>query len=133
MFAKGVILTQVYVWVNFKHMKFLILFLVLTIGVQPLQAGVCDMDMEKDQVSSHHMQDSDEGDHDCCDADEPEDSDSQPGCGNMMYCGSCNATFSPLSGVYRFNDDWANQYSLALSSDSLLPSHSTPLFRPPIT
>jgi len=34
-------------------MKFLILILVLAISIQPLQAGPCDMDMEKSQETSH--------------------------------------------------------------------------------
>ena len=113
-------------------MKFLILFLVLSISIQPLQAGVCDMDMEKGQETAHPMQDSNEGQHDCCDSNEPDDPDSQQGCGTMMHCGSCNAAFSTLPSIYRFNSYWVSQYSQALSSDPLLPSHSTPLFRPPI-
>jgi hypothetical protein len=113
-------------------MKFLILFLILAISIQPLQAGVCDMDMEQGQEASHHMQAPDEGDHDCCDSEDSDGSDSQPNCGSLMHCGSCNASFSTLPDIYRFNASWVIQYSPALSSDALPPSHSTPLFRPPI-
>jgi len=36
-------------------MKLLILILVLATSAQPLQAGFCDMDMEKNQETSHHI------------------------------------------------------------------------------
>ena len=115
-------------------MKFLILFLVLSTSIQPLQAGVCDMDMdmEKGQATSHHMQDSDGLNHDCCDSDDSDDSNFEQGCGEMMHCGSCNASVSTLPGIYRFNSYWEIQYSPVESFDALLPSHSAPLFRTPI-
>lgn len=47
------------VLVYFLNMKFLILFLVLAISAQPLQAGFCDMDMGKNQETPHHMDMSD--------------------------------------------------------------------------
>lgn len=108
-------------------MKFLILFLVLAISIQPLQAGVCDMETSQDV--SHQMDRSDDGDHDCCDSD---DSGSEPGCGNMMHCGFCSATFSTLPGIYKFNAGWATRYSTGLISGFVFPSHSAPPFRPPI-
>jgi hypothetical protein len=51
-------------------MKFLILILVLAISAQPLQAGFCDMDMEKSQKTSHHMEHYDHDAHDFCVSDD---------------------------------------------------------------
>jgi len=109
-------------------MKVLILFLALAISAQPLLAGVCDM--ESNQEASHHMVQADEGGHDCCDSDQDEQ---QPGCDGEMQCGSCGATVSALPDVFKVNARWENQYSLNLSSGLVLPSHSSPPFRPPIS
>lgn len=114
-------------------MKFLILILILAISAQPMQAGACDMDMEKNQESPHHMDYSDhemQDKHDCCDSD---DSDAQEGCDGEMQCGFCFANVSALPDLIRVNALWVHQYSLGLPSGFILPSHSSPLFRPPIT
>ena len=110
-------------------MKFLVLFLILAISIQPLQAGICDMDMEDSHETSHHMPSTDDRDHDCCDSEEP---DSQTDCGNLMHCGSCHASFSALPAIPRVNAYQLIQYSPALSSDALPASPYTPLLRPPI-
>jgi hypothetical protein len=111
-------------------MKFLILILVLAISAQPLQAGFCDMNMEKNQESSHHMDHSDEVNHDCCDSN---DADKQEGCGNEMNCGPCFVSVSMLPSLLKVNPTWGSHHSLDLSSGIVLPSHSSPLFRPPIS
>ena len=110
-------------------MKFLILILVLAISIQPLQAGPCDMDMEKSQETSHHMKNSDDGNHDCCDSD---DSDSQSGCESSMHCGPCHAFFSALPSAYKFNSSGVTHCPSELTSNVEFPSHSAPPFRPPI-
>ena len=109
-------------------MKFLILFLVLAISIQPLQAGFCDMEASQDV--SHQMQASDDGNHDCCDSDDP---GSQSGCGSLMHCGFCMTSFSALPRSYEFNPVWVTHYSPGLPSEVVFPSHSAPPFRPPIT
>ena len=111
-------------------MRILTLLLVLAISTQPLQAGICDMDMEKSQGSPHHMQDSENGRHDCCDSDE---SDSLDGCDSEMKCGFCFANLSALPGTIKLSSTWVNLFSLDLSSGVILPSHSPPPFRPPIS
>jgi len=111
-------------------MRILTLLLVLAISTQPLQAGICDMDMEKSQESPHHMQDSENGRHDCCDSDE---SDSQDGCDSEMKCGFCFANLSAQPGAIKLSSTWVNLFSLDLSSGVILPSHSPPPFRPPIS
>jgi len=117
-------------------MKLLILILVLAISVQPLQAGFCDMDMEKNQEPSHHMgqmdqmDQSDQDSHDCCDSD---NSDSQEGCDGDMQCGFCFANVSAFPSMIKVNVSWVHQYSLDFSSEFILPSHSSPPFRPPIS
>ena len=126
--------------VYFLNMKILIFILVLAISAQPLQAGFCDMDLEKNQKTSHHMTDSDQEDsdqeisdqdrHDCCDSDQ---ADSQDGCDGQMNCGFCFASVPALPGMIRHNPVWANHYFMDYSSAAVLPSHSTPLFRPPIS
>ena len=117
-------------------MKFLILILVLAISAQPLQAGFCDMDMEKNQEISHNMDQMDQmdhtdhGDHDCCDSG---DIDSQESCDSEMKCGVCSANVTALPSMIKFNSAWVHQYSLDLSSGFILTSQSSPLFRPPIS
>ena len=117
-------------WFILNSMKFLTFILVLLINIQPLQAGFCDM--ESGQEAPQTMEHSDDGNHDCCDSDESDDSDSQSGCDGMMHCGSCNASFSALPDILKFNARWVTNYSHGLSSGVELPSHSAPPFRPPI-
>ena len=114
-------------------MKLLILILVLAISTQPLRAGACDMDMEKNQETSHHMahsdQDSDQNSHDCCDTN---DADQQDKCDGGMNCGFCLANGFAIPGLIKISPSWGNHYSPALSTGVNLPSHSSPPFRPPI-
>lgn len=117
-------------------MKLLILILILAISAQPLQAGSCDMDLEKNQETSHDMSQmgqmdhSDDQKHDCCDTS---DTDSEEGCDSQMKCGFCFATVPALPSLNKFNTIWAHQFSLDISPGLILPSHSSPLFRPPIS
>ena len=116
-------------------MKFLILLLILSISAQPLRAGFCDMEMdaENNQEMSHHMDPSDndnQGGHDCCGSD---DGDSQEGCDSEMNCGFCFVSVSAVPGMARVSPQWAQEYSLVFSSGFILPSHSPPPFRPPIS
>jgi hypothetical protein len=112
-------------------MKLLILILILAISAQPLQAGVCDVNMEASQETSHHMDHSDHNAHDCCDKS---GNDSQAeGCDGEMNCGVCFANVSTLSNSIKINPAWGQQYGHDLSSGVVLPSHSSPPFRPPIS
>ena len=114
-------------------MRFLILILVMAISAQPLQAGFCDMDMEKNQETPHHMgqmDPSDSGGHDCCDTN---DSDSQDGCDSLMDCGFCIATVPAIPSMMKFGASWVHKYSAHFPSGFVLPSHSSPPFRPPIS
>jgi hypothetical protein len=109
-------------------MKFLILMLVLTISVQPLQAGFCDLDMS--QETSHHPEQSSDTDHDCCD---PGDSESPQGCDGNMHCGFCSSNMPALPDILKATTAWVTNFSPDLSSGVVLPSHSSPPFRPPIS
>lgn len=116
-------------------MKLWILILVLAISAQPLQAGSCDMDMEKNQETSHHMDhsDMDHSDHEghkCCDSDE---SDSPTGCDSNMNCGPCFVSVSMISNLTKLSAEFSHHYTPGLSSGVVLPSHTTPPFRPPIS
>jgi len=114
-------------------MKSLIFILVLAISAQPLQAGFCDMDMDKNQQSSHQMGQMDhsgQDKHDCCD---PTDTDSEEGCNSEMKCGFCFATVPALPSLIKVGTAWDHPYSLDISPGLILPSHSSPLFRPPIS
>ena len=116
-------------------MKVLVLILVLAISAQPLQAGFCDMDMEKNQETSHHMDHSDmdhsdQENHRCCDSDE---SDSPTGCDSNMNCGPCFVSFSMIPSLARFFADITHSDALGLSPGVVLPSHTSPLYRPPIS
>jgi hypothetical protein len=110
-------------------MKLLILFLIVAISAQPLQAGFCDMEMEEGQESSHHMEPSEQTGHDCCGSDA---SGAQEGCDGEMNCGFCFASVSALPGMIRINATWTINFSPDISSGVVLPSHSSPPFRPPI-
>ena len=109
-------------------MRVLILFIALAISAQPLLAGFCDM--ETNQATPHQMEHADDGGHDCCDSDPDE---SQQGCDSEMQCGSCGATLSTLPDILKIAAVWEGQYSPGLSFGLVLPSHSSPPFRPPIS
>ena len=111
-------------------MKVLIFILVLAISAPPLQAGFCDMDMGKNQQKSHHMAKSEKADHDCCD---PDRTDSPEGCDSGMDCGFCFVHATALPSVMKFTPTWERIYSVNFSSGLVLPSHSSPPFRPPIS
>jgi hypothetical protein len=111
-------------------MKFLILIFILSISIQPLQAGFCDMEMEMNQEGAHQMDHSEPDDHDCCESD---NSDQTEGCDGEMHCGSCLAGASPLPSMIKINPAWGEHHSSRLSSGIVLPSHASPPFRPPIS
>ena len=110
-------------------MKLLILILVLAISAQPLQAGVCDMDMEKNQETTHHMDMSSSNGHDCCDT---EDTESDEGCDAGMNCSMCFVSVSAIPSIPRIVPLWSHPVYRESSMGVILPSHSSPPFRPPI-
>ena len=116
-------------------MKFWVLILVLAITAQPLQAGGCPAEMEKSPETAHQMdhpgmdhpgQDS----HDCCD---PDDSDVSSGCGGNMNCSPCFVSVPIIPNPTRISAIITQQHTPGLSSGVVLPSHTTPPFRPPIS
>ena len=109
-------------------MKVLILILAMAISTHPLLVGACAM--ESNQEASHQMDQTDDRGHDCCDSDQDEQ---QEGCDGEMQCGSCGTTVSALPDVFKVSARWENQHSLNISSGLVLPSHSSPPFRPPIS
>jgi len=111
-------------------MKLLILFLVLAISAQPLQAGFCDMDMEESQETMQNMDMSETQGHDCCGTDE---ADSQEGCDAGMNCGMCFVSVSVIPSIYKISASWGQPIYHEVSSGVTLPSHSSPPFRPPIS
>lgn len=113
-------------------MKLLTLILILAISIQPLQAGFCAMDMEQgppqDMAQDMDMGNSDG--HGCCD---PEESDSESACEGGMHCGFCTAGVSLLPEIPRLSPTWHPDYTFSLSAGTIVPSHSSPPFRPPIS
>jgi hypothetical protein len=109
-------------------MKFVVLLLVLAIMIPPVQAGGCDV--ETGQTSAHQMQATDNGDRTCCDSGQTE---SPQGCSSDMLCGFCSASTSSIPATPRFSMIWQHHYSRNTSSGAVAPSHSSPLFRPPIS
>ena len=109
-------------------MKILLLFLIITIGAQPLQAGFCDM--ETDQDTAHHMNHHEGGEKPCCESDPTE---TQIDCSSEMQCGFCNASVSTVLAISNFNVSWLHDHSGSLSSGVIALSHSSPPFRPPIS
>jgi hypothetical protein len=110
-------------------MKTLILILVLTMSAQPLQAGACDMDMS--QESSHHSGQTEDSGHDCCETGDPESP--QQDCDGNMHCGFCNANLPALQALLKVSSPWPHPQVQSLDSGEVLPSHSSPPFRPPIS
>ena len=110
-------------------MKFLILFLVLSISAQPVQAVQCDIDMETGSLLTHYLEHSDHNTPDGCDIDRP---DLKNGCDNAIQCVFCGATVSLIS-AHSIDTEWGSRYSPDLSTGVILPSHSLPPFRPPIS
>ena len=119
----------------FANMKLLVLILVLALSAQPLQAGSCDMSMEKGQETSHHMGHSGQEQaenqvHDCCGSS---GADSSDGCDGNMDCGPCFVSFTAIPSLVRFAPVFIHQQTPNLSSGVVLPSHASPPFRPPIS
>lgn len=109
-------------------MKALILLLILAITTQPIQAGFCDM--EADQQAPQPMEQMEHGSHDCCD---PEQSESQQNCDGEIHCGFCGAVVSAVPGMPGTTINLDHLYSPKHASGAVLPSHSHPLLRPPIS
>ena len=112
-----------------EQMKFLVLILVLAISAQPLQAGACDMDMEESQETTHHMDMSGSNGHDCC---ETEETETDEGCDTGMNCCMCFVSVSAISSIPRVVPLWSHPAYHEASTGVMLPSHSSPPFRPPI-
>jgi len=110
-------------------MKLLALILALTITVPPLQAGPCDMGMNKGQEVSHHQADPGHGEHRCCDS---QDSESNSECDSAMQCGWCSVHAPALPVLIRVSPAWVEHPSPEPVLGIILPSHNTPPFRPPI-
>jgi len=112
-------------------MKFIALFLIIAISVQPVQAGGCGM--ETGQASSHQMQNMPSDDHDahkCCD---PGQAQTRQDCGGEMLCGFCNIPPSTVHVPHLGPVVWTYTQSLNSEPGTLSPSHSSPLYRPPIS
>jgi hypothetical protein len=114
-------------------MKTLVLFLIITISIQPVQAGFCDM--ESGQSAAHHQDASHdmESGHDeggpCCDSAQPE---STQDCDSDMQCGFCAAGVSAVFATQKVDLMHLIHNSGHLSSGVVTSSHSHPPFRPPI-
>jgi hypothetical protein len=113
-------------------MRFLTLILILAISAQPLQAGFCVMGMEQGQSVAMDMStDMNHGEnHDCCETDTPE---AQENCEGGTHCGHCTVASPALPSVLRVPVAWLPAGEFAFSAGLLLPSHSSPPFRPPIS
>lgn len=113
-------------------MRLLTLILILAITAQPLQAGFCAMDLEQGQVAEMDMpMDMDHGDgHDCCDTDNqvPEES-----CEGGSNCSHCTVVSPALSTILRVPVAWLPAGEFEISDGIILPSHSSPPYRPPIS
>ena len=117
-----------------RAMRVLTLILILAISAQPLQAGSCAMGMDQGQAGAVDMpmdMDMDHGDgHDCCDT---EASEAEESCEGGSHCGHCTVVSPALTSIVRVPVAWQPAGEFALSRGVLLPSHSSPPFRPPIS
>ena len=109
-------------------MKYLVLILILALNIQPLQAGVCDM--ESEQAMTHHAaQDSGSEDDTCCAGL----ADSPVGCEHAFQCSFSTVFASLLPALSNLKLSIDNPQSGSLATSQLTPSHSSPPFRPPIS
>ena len=113
-------------------MRILTLILILAVSAQPLQAGFCAMGMDQGQSAPMDMPlDMDHGDsHDCC---ETESSEAEENCEGGSHCGHCTVASPALPSVLRVPVAWLPVGEFEFSGGVLLPSHSSPPFRPPIS
>lgn len=114
-------------------MRVLILTLILTLVAQPLQAGGCAaMDQVQDAstgVSLPIDSGMDGEDHDCCDTGTSEPTG---GCEGTTCC-PCLAVAAPLPLDPSITHAKPDSSVPALLDGRVPPSHSAPLFRPPIS
>jgi hypothetical protein len=113
-------------------MRLLTLVLILAISAQPLQAGFCAMGMDQGQAAGMDLSmDTDHGGgHDCC---ETESSEPEATCDGGSHCGHCTVASPALPSVLRVPVAWPSAGEFEFSAGVLLPSHSSPPFRPPIS
>ena len=113
-------------------MRVLTLILILAISAQPLQAGFCAMGMDQGQAAAmDQSMDMDHGDaHDCCDTGSPEPGET---CDGGSHCGHCTVASPALPSVLRVPVAWQSAGEFEFFAGILLPSHSSPPFRPPIS
>lgn len=110
--------------------KAVVFILMLAVAGQPLQARACDMATDDHQQTSRHLTDHSGGaDSDCCD---PRPDSSQTGCAWFMDCGPCSAALSVSGDISRPAFIWPQVVFLEFHSGEIPPSHSRPLYRPPI-
>ncbi|MFT5770508.1 MAG: hypothetical protein ACI9H8_002497 [Lysobacterales bacterium] len=101
---------------------------------QPMQAGYCDMGTEQSPEQNTTVIDGLHGDlegtGDCCN-----DETSQPSndCDGAAHCGSCVVSATAVIELSRYIVDLQTGQPFALSIPGLAPSHSVPLYRPPIS
>lgn len=129
--------------------KYLTLLLILALSLPPLQAESCDMQHgdSPDQQSQQHQQAMDSASHGsmdmshemngskhdmhgCCAVDP--DVQNQD-CGATMDCGTCSAFVSLPSSIAMISGQSAFSYSASMRSGLIVPSHSFPPYRPPIS
>jgi len=125
-------------------MKYLVLFLIFTLTAPPVQASDCDMESGKQtghdmsQMVKHspqqsrQLENSDDGAAmtECCNSCKHE---SSLGCDQQMHCGSCVASLSLLQNFDTAAFVAISRHVWAFSAGAIVPSHSYPLIRPPIS
>jgi hypothetical protein len=111
-------------------MKYLVFILAVTLSAQPLQAGFCDVAPEETGNSAHHAMPMEGEGHDCCDTGQ---GDSDSDCGPGMDCSLCLAGLSALPMNLGVQFAWDHAAYSNLAPGPIIPSHTSPPFRPPIS
>jgi len=111
-------------------MKLLAAFLILTLALQPVQAGACAMGSDDGGHAAVHMDHGDSAMPDCCDPGTP---DNHQGCDHYMQCGACSPGVGIYSTVVAVSSVWNFHFVDSLTAGSLTPSHAHPPYRPPIS
>jgi hypothetical protein len=109
-------------------MKYLLLILALLIALPTAQAGGCGMGGMQDSIEQAAADN-----HDCCPDEAADREPADQACEDGAHCSGCIITFAmvPLALELNWHPRPLADFTLLLTR--LVPSHSAPPYRPPIS
>jgi len=109
-------------------MKYLVLILALLIALPTASAGACGMGSVQDPVE----QPADSG-HDCCPNDASDTADPAQPCEDGNHCAGCFISVALVTLSLQAAVQQSPQNVALARPPLLVPSHSAPPYRPPIS